>query len=418
MSKKDPLAEVLILDALHEEASRRALSRILLIGMQACATVSAANQLVGSGSLVLLHLDRAAGAAACGFGNREQFLGDEIGPAGQREDAALFSVVAVNVEAAKSYRLLRDVVGQTARYVDADGVVLVAGPRKGGAEVAARVLGEAFESVSLVTYRKGQRIYRAVRPRSLDQDDGGVSPGEPATDVGGGIVSGTTQAVMTVELRGRKLRLQLDDRIFARGRLDPATRMLAEVFEVPPNAAVLDLGSGSGLLGILAALLEPSSQVSLVDSDPLAIEVSRQNAALNGVANVGFYLSDVLQGLPDQTFDLVLVNPPFHRGRLHDTSIAERFIREASRALRPGGAVYVVCNRFLRYEPALERLVGPLREIAGDRQFKVLLARGREPDTAAAARGEDPIPALPCEGRGSHSLPCEGAGRGDEGVSW
>jgi 16S rRNA (guanine1207-N2)-methyltransferase len=59
---------------------------------------------------------------------------------------------------------------------------------------------------------------------------------------------------------------------------------------------------------------------------------------------------------------------------VRDTSIAERFIAEASRALRPNGGVYVVCNRFLRYEPILERLVKPVREVAGDRRYKVLLA--------------------------------------------
>ena len=371
MPGRDALAEALILDALREEASRRTLSGALLIGMQACSTVRAASELVGRDNLVLLHLDRAAGAVECGLATCELFLGEEIG------GSEPFSVVAVNVEAAKSYRLLREVVEQTAAYVDADGVVLVAGPRKGGAEVAARALGEAFDSVSLVTYRKGHRIYRATGPRPRSDADRAARPGEPVASMSAGAETGTAASFETVALRGRELRLHRDDRIFARGRLDSATRMLAEVFTVPPNAAVLDLGSGNGVLGILAALLEPSSRVSLVDSDPLAIETSRQNADLNDAANATAYLSDVLRELPDETFDLILMNPPFHRGRVYDVSIAERFILEASRALQPGGAVYVVCNRFLRYEPVLDRLVGPVTEIAGDRQFKVLLARAR-----------------------------------------
>jgi 16S rRNA (guanine1207-N2)-methyltransferase len=349
MRGRDDLSEALILDALREEASRRVLSGVLLIGMQSCSTVRAANDLAGSDGVVLQHLDRAAGAVGCGFGNRERFLGNDP------DTVESFAVVAVNVEAAKSYRLLRDVVAQAARLVEADGVVLAAGPRKGGGEVAARTLQELFESVSLVRYRKGHRIYRAVGPRP---------PAEARPDVG----------VETVLLRGREIRLLPDDRIFARGRLDDATRMLAEAFEVPPRAAVLDLGSGSGVLGIVAALLEPTSQVTLVDSDPLAVAVSRLNAIENGASNVTAYLSDLLHELPGQTFDLVLVNPPFHRGRAHDSSIADRFVAAAAGALRPGGAVYLVCNRFLRYEPTLERLVGPVREVAGDTRFKVLLA--------------------------------------------
>jgi 16S rRNA (guanine1207-N2)-methyltransferase len=354
MSTRASLSEALILDALGEEVRGRPLAGVLLIGMQTCSTVSAVNRLVGSEQADLLHLDRAAGAVACGLGNHERFLGDEPAPGDQSGSTGSYAVVAVNVEAAKSYRLLRELVGQTARYVDAGGTVLVAGPRKGGAEVAARVLNDAFESVALVAYRKGHRSYRASGPRAP----------EPAV-----------QDIETVVLRARELRLLLDDRIFARGRLDSATRMLAEVFEIPPGAAVLDLGAGNGVLGILAALLEPSSQVWLADSDPLAVQVSRKNAALNGASNVSAHLSDVLHDLPGQTFDVVLTNPPFHRGRVHDRSLAERFVAEASRALRPGGAVYVVCNRFLRYEPTIQRLVGPVTEVAGDRRFKVLLAR-------------------------------------------
>jgi 16S rRNA (guanine1207-N2)-methyltransferase len=384
MTSSHALTEQLILEALREEAPRRALDGVLLIGMQACATVSAANQLVGRDSVVLLHLDRSAGAVECGLGNRELFIGGDLRASREGGVAPPYSVVVVNVEAAKSYRLLRDVVGQTARYLAADGVVLVAGPRKGGAEVAARVLRDAFDSVAPVTYRKGHRIYRAAGPRSLPDVDGDARVGplaEPGDDPGrargAAKLPGRPRArqVETVSLRGRELRLVPDDRVFARGRLDPATRMLAEVFDVRPDAAVLDLGSGSGVLGILAALLEPSCHATLVDSDPLAIAASRQNATLSGVANVTFVLSDLLRELPGQRFDLVLVNPPFHRGRVRDVSIAERFIAEASGALRAGGTVYVVCNRFLRYEPTLERLVGPVQEVAGDRQFKVLLAR-------------------------------------------
>jgi 16S rRNA G1207 methylase RsmC len=403
MPGSDAVTEGLILDALREEASRRPLSSVLLIGPQACSTVDVANELAGGERVVLLHLDRAAGAVGCGLGNRELFLGDEAGLGGERGAGgrgggrSAFSVVAVNVEAAKSYRLLRELVGQTARYVDTGGVVLIAGPKKGGAEVAARALHELFESVALVTYRKGHRIYRASGPRIQAYEDGAATAeraevgdtsdeagpsrerGHPGRSVRDGRaprrLATSAQAIETVTLQGRELQLLLDDRIFARGRLDPATRMLAEAFEVRPGAAVLDLGAGNGVLGILAALLEPSSHAWLVDSDPLAVQVSRRNAALNDADNVSVHLSDVLRELPGQTFDLMLVNPPFHRGRAHDPAIAERFIAEASRALRPGGAIYVVCNRFLRYEPTLERLIGPAREVIGDGRFKVLVAR-------------------------------------------
>jgi 16S rRNA (guanine1207-N2)-methyltransferase len=353
--ERGSVTEALILDALRQEAGQRQVSGALLIGMQAATTVSAAEAIVGTESLALLHLDRSTEAVRAVPGVREMYLGQDPVTWGR------FAAVGVNVEAAKSYRLLREIVSQTAGLVAPDGVVLVAGPRRGGAEVAAKTLHEHFESVELLAYRKGERIYRATGPIAAT-----MPQPEPATP-----------EPESVELQGRTLRLVQDERIFARGRLDPATRMLAEAFAVPPGAAVLDLGAGSGVLGILAALLEPSNRVTLVDSDPLAVDVSRHNAALNGASNVSVHLSDVLADLPDERFDLVLINPPFHRGRTHDVALGERFIAEASGALLPGGIIYVVCNRFLRYEPTLEQHVGPVREVAGDRQYKVLLARRR-----------------------------------------
>jgi 16S rRNA (guanine1207-N2)-methyltransferase len=363
--ERGPVAEALILDALRREAAHRALPGVLLIGMQAATTVRAAVDIVGSERLVLLHLDRSTEAVGAVSGLRELYLGDDL------TSSAPFTLVALNVEAAKSYRLLREIVRQAATLVGSDGVVLVGGPRRGGAEVAAKTLREQFESVELLGYRKGERIYRASGTRPA-----------PDTTLAAVTAQPDPSEPLVLELRGQTLRLVQDERIFARGRLDPATRMLAEVFEIPDipaGAAVLDLGSGSGILGILAARLEPSIRVTLVDSDPLAVEASRRNAVLNGASNVTVHLSDLLADLPDARFDLVVMNPPFHRGRAHDVALGERFIAEAGRVLLPGGIVYVVCNRFLRYEPTLERHVGGarggVREVAGDRQYKVLLAR-------------------------------------------
>jgi 16S rRNA (guanine1207-N2)-methyltransferase len=362
--------EALLVDAIREEAARTDLAGVLLIGMQARSTVQAVNGLLDAERVTLLHLDRAPEAVGCGLGNREWFIGDGPGPAGG------FGVVAVNVEGAKSYRLLREIVAQAARLLEGDGVVLVAGPRRGGAEVAAHALEEAFTSVTVVSYRKGHRVYRASGRRASAHGDR-PAPGSGSDRGDGRGVANADEGELTVQLRGRALRLIRDERIFARGGLDAATRMLADVFEVRPGAAVLDLGCGNGVLGILSALLDPTGTVTLVDSDPLAVRVARRNADLNGAANVTVHLSDVLHHLPGQTFDVVLMNPPFHRGRIQDRSLAERFITEAGAALRPGGSIFVVCNRFLAYEPTLERAIGRVREIAGDRQFKVLTATRR-----------------------------------------
>lgn len=64
----------------------------------------------------------------------------------------------------------------------------------------------------------------------------------------------------------------------------PTTRLCLELLlGLPAGGPLLDLGCGSGLLAIAAARLG-FGPVEAVDHDPLAIEATRANAAVNGVA--------------------------------------------------------------------------------------------------------------------------------------
>lgn len=53
---------------------------------------------------------------------------------------------------------------------------------------------------------------------------------------------------------------------------------------VQPGGRVLDVGTGSGILAVAAALLG-ASEVTALDIDPLAVRIARQNADINGVAD-------------------------------------------------------------------------------------------------------------------------------------
>ena len=78
------------------------------------------------------------------------------------------------------------------------------------------------------------------------------------------------------------------------------------------GARVCDLGAGTGLLGLLLLAREPSLQVTNVELQEAAVELARQNAALNGlsdrVANLRVDLRDKTRLPPAGTFDLVVSN--------------------------------------------------------------------------------------------------------------
>ena len=68
--------------------------------------------------------------------------------------------------------------------------------------------------------------------------------------------------------------------------LHPTTRLCVELLEehLRPGDAVLDVGTGSGVLAITAAL-HGASRVDAVDIEPVAVRATRENAERNGVAD-------------------------------------------------------------------------------------------------------------------------------------
>lgn len=75
---------------------------------------------------------------------------------------------------------------------------------------------------------------------------------------------------------------------------------------------ILDLGTGSGCIGIACAYYLPHVKVTGSDISDAALQLAAHNAAANGVAERCRWIeSDVFQGLSGQQFDLIISNPPY-----------------------------------------------------------------------------------------------------------
>ena len=85
--------------------------------------------------------------------------------------------------------------------------------------------------------------------------------------------------------------------------------VLATVKDTAP-LKVLDLGTGSGVIGITLALERPDWQVTLSDVSPAVLEVARENADRLG-AKVRTVTSDLFDQLAGARFDLIVTNPPY-----------------------------------------------------------------------------------------------------------
>jgi SAM-dependent methyltransferase len=79
-----------------------------------------------------------------------------------------------------------------------------------------------------------------------------------------------------------------------------------------PVGRVLDLGSGAGTLALMLA--KDATEVLATDVNPRAVALGAFNAAINGIRNVEFRVSDLFTALPGERFDLIVSQPPYYPG--------------------------------------------------------------------------------------------------------
>lgn len=141
-------------------------------------------------------------------------------------------------------------------------------------------------------WRCGQRL--VVRPHWVDP----MTAASPAAPPGGEPPPGDEPLVEVVLDPGTS---------FGAGS-HPSTRLcLAALEPLAPNAAsVLDVGSGTGVLGV-AALLLGAGRLQAIDIDPAAVTATRRAVELNGVTAQATVSSSPLDDVPDRA-DLVLAN--------------------------------------------------------------------------------------------------------------
>lgn len=75
---------------------------------------------------------------------------------------------------------------------------------------------------------------------------------------------------------------------------------------------ILDIGTGTGLIALMAAQRNPVAQVLGIDIDEQAVQQAKENLADSPFnKRVSCVLQDVLTFHPDATYDAILCNPPF-----------------------------------------------------------------------------------------------------------
>lgn len=236
--------------------------------------------------------------------------------------------------------------------------------RRAGIKGAIAFAREVFGQCGVVRQKKGYHVALATKPEDLQ-----LAP----------LQDGYITRRVVVDKADTTLVSKPG--VFAWDRLDDGTSWLVSAMQIQPHDRVLDLGCGTGLAGVAAARRASAGEVFLADADVRAVESARRTLTANELANASARLSDCgsafLSADMGRYFDVVITNPPFHQGVGVDYDVARQFVRDAARVLRRGGRLYLVANRFLRYEGFIQDAFGNVAVSHTDRRYHVLTAVAR-----------------------------------------
>lgn len=171
---------------------------------------------------------------------------------------------------------------------------------------------------------------------------------------------------------------------FCYGQYDPGAKLFVKtMFELttagPGEPHIIDLGCGDGILGLSAATLLPNAGIVFIDNSNAAIRSAQASAVRNFTDTDRFEFSqaDCLSNYRGQKADWILCNPPFHQEYTLSTHVARQMFKQARNNLRPGGSLWVVCNRHLAYRADLKRLFALVTQLGGNDKFLIYEAKCR-----------------------------------------
>jgi 16S rRNA (guanine1207-N2)-methyltransferase len=177
-------------------------------------------------------------------------------------------------------------------------------------------------------------------------------------------------------LKGRTFRFKSDNGVFSKKEVDFGSRLLVESFNLDEavEGDILDVGCGYGPIGISIAAAYPDRTIEMIDINSRAVELSKENAASNAIANVKIYESDRFDKVASNHFAAILTNPPIRAGK----SVVHEILEESYRSLVAGGELWVVIQKKQGAPSAMdkmEQLFGNVEVPVKKKGYYILLSK-------------------------------------------
>ncbi|WP_440858418.1 class I SAM-dependent methyltransferase [Staphylococcus shinii] len=153
------------------------------------------------------------------------------------------------------------------------------------------------------------------------------------------------ESLFTYSYDNHDLELVTDAGVFSKGKIDFGSDLLVKTFlkTYPPGPTknIIDVGCGYGPIGLMIAKVSPHHEVTMVDVNQRALNLSRKNKKRNRIDNVEVKESDGLSQVEDNRYDFVLTNPPIRAGK----EVVHRILEDAYVKLKLDGELFVVIQK-------------------------------------------------------------------------
>jgi 16S rRNA (guanine1207-N2)-methyltransferase len=143
---------------------------------------------------------------------------------------------------------------------------------------------------------------------------------------------------------------------------------------LPEDGDILDMGCGCGIIGVTVAKVRPRMRVTMVDINPTAIKLAKENIEANSITNATAINSDLYSALKEQKYDLIISNPPLAAGY----KVVFPLIENSKIHLKKDGSLLLVLRKGVNAIPKkMNQVFGNVNLVSRKSGYKIFSSTNR-----------------------------------------
>lgn len=140
--------------------------------------------------------------------------------------------------------------------------------------------------------------------------------------------------------KGTEITFFADNGVFSKNGIDFGSNLLLKTVDLKNVKSVLDVGSGYGTIGLTISKMNPHINVTMIDVNLRAIELTKSAIAYNNISNAQVFESNIYENVIG-FFDLIVTNPPIRAGK----KVVHGILIDGYNFLNDGGSLWCVIQK-------------------------------------------------------------------------